>query len=1195
MKKIGLFLTGWCRMLLCVGLAALPSASLGARGELLADQRLNLNLSFGSASLREVVSAFTEQTGVVFSYETSLGKRTLSDVHVVIQDAPLEEMLNTLFYDTGISWKIKDHVVALTAIPSSKKNVSTGSAPSPSANRKPVVTGRVVNEEGEPLVGVNVLVKGTTQGTSTDIDGSYSIAVADDDVLQFTYLGYGSAEWRVGTQTRIDVVLKEDKQMLDEVVVVGYGTVKRRDLVGAVDQVDSKVFSERSNPSISRSLQGAIPNLNISMRDGKPSRAATINIRGTGSIGSGGGALVLIDGVEGDLETVNPQDIASVSVLKDASSAAIYGARGAFGVILVTTKSAEEGETKVTYNGSFSLHARTVKPQLVTDGYEWTTGYINAWNGYYNGQNPLPSYINNIAPYSDSWYKELARRSTDPSLERVRINDKNQYEYFANTDWMDAFYKDFNYSHEHNISVSGGNQNADYYVSGRFYDQDGIYRVGDERYKQYNVRAKGNIRIRPWLRLNNNMDFTVVDYHQPMLYYSLQLPQRMIEHGGQPINPITNPDGTWTYAAVLNGYAGFAEGSSYQQDDKFTMKDKLGIEIDVVKDVLKISGDLSYLFARNKRERVTNMYTGYRGPDTPITVNESQGSTLENLRQDTNYLSSNIYGEYTPKLGDDHTLKLLAGWNLETKKYRGTTIKREGLTVPSKPSFGLMDGLTSDPVVSGYDWSYVGAFFRANYGYQGKYLAEFSCRYDGSSKFPENSKWGFFPSASAAWRVSQEKFWNVSPKAVSNLKLRASYGALGNSNVDPYTYLETFGLSTFGTGSGDAARYLFGQAKLRYTSLPGQIPDNIGWETSKTFDVGLDAGFLNARLNLTADYYIRKTVDMYTVGPTLPDTFGATAPKGNYADMSTYGYEIALSYNDSFKLAGKPFNFGIKATLADYYSIIDRYNNASRKLSDYYEGQRLGEIWGFVCNGLFQSQAEIDAAFGGKGYKNDIMQTSEKYITYPGDMRFEDLNGNDAIDRGSSTVDDPGDRKIIGNSEPRYLYTISLNADWNGFFLSALFDGVGRQQWFPSDESLFWGMYNRPYNQVPTWHLQNYWTEERPNAYLPRYVGYYGPMNANTVNVNTRYLQDVSYIRLKNLQFGYELPKRWISKIGLSKVSVYFSGENLWSWSPLYRHTKDFDVTVASKKSDSDISNSKGDGHNYPVMRSFSFGISITY
>ena len=565
----------------------------------------------------------------------------------------------------------------------------------------------------------------------------------------------------------------------------------------------------------------------------------------------------------------------------------------------------------------------------------------------------------------------------------------------------------------------------------------------------------------------------------------------------------------------------------------------------------------------------------------------------------TTYMATNAYAEFEDTFAEKHYFKALAGYNYEQQDYKSTYSERNGLLMPDAGNINFALGDVMSITGGGSRWRYVGAFFRFNYAYDDRYLLEVNGRYDGSSKFPNNSQWGFFPSASAAWRVSQEKFWNVSPMAVSNLKVRASYGALGNSNVDPYTYLETFGLSTFGTGSGDAARYLFGQAKLRYTSLPGQIPDNIGWETSKTFDVGLDAGFLNGRLNLTADYYVRKTVDMYTVGPTLPDTFGATAPKGNYADMSTYGYEISLSYNDSFRLAGKPFNFGIKTTLADYYSVIDRYNNASRKLSDYYEGQRLGEIWGFVCNGLFQNQAEIDAAFGGKGYKNDIMQTSEKYITYPGDMRFEDLNGNDAIDRGSSTVDDPGDRKIIGNSEPRYIYTISLNADWNGFFLSALFDGVGRQQWFPSDESLFWGMYNRPYNQVPTWHLQNYWTEERPNAYLPRYVGYYGPMNAGTANINTRYLQDVSYIRLKNLQFGYELPKRWISKIGLSKVSVYFSGENLWSWSPLYRYTKDFDVTVANKKSDTDLqsssSDNKGDGHNYPVMRSFSFGISITY
>ena len=335
---------------------------------------------------------------------------------------------------------------------------------------------------------------------------------------------------------------------------------------------------------------------------------------------------------------------------------------------------------------------------------------------------------------------------------------------------------------------------------------------------------------------------------------------------------------------------------------------------------------------------------------------------------------------------------------------------------------------------------------------------------------------------------------------------------------------------------------------------------------------------------------------MYTVGPTLPNTYGASAPKGNYADMSTYGYEISLSYNDTFQLGGKPFHFGLKGTLADYYSIIDRYNNPTRKLSDYYEGQRIGEIWGYVCTGLFQSTEEIATAFDGQPYKNSLMEIPKDHNARPGDMRFADLNGNHDIDNGGDTVDNPGDRKIIGNSEPRYMYTISLSADWNGLFLSALFDGVGKQDWYPSAESTFWGQYNRPYNQLPTWHIGNYWTETHRDAYLPRYTAYYPPFYKGLAN--TRYLQDVSYIRLKNFQFGYNLPQKWISKIGLSKVSVYFSGENLWSWSPLYRHTRDYDVLTASKGSDTDLSGSnvnKGDAMNYPTMRIFSLGISITY
>ena len=656
-----------------------------------------------------------------------------------------------------------------------------------------------------------------------------------------------------------------------------------------------------------------------------------------------------------------------------------------------------------------------------------------------------------------------------------------------------------------------------------------------------------------------------------------------------PLTQTRNEDGSYNVYPfgdpfVKNPYMNESDDVYKDKTEEWKLFLRFFAQIDLAKG-LTFNTNFAYSPAFSSR--------GYYYDNRSVSYTDERNVAFMHNNRKADWVWNNVLS-YKRQFGR-HNIDLTAVYEMQNRQTVNASMSGKDQESPAYLWYNMGRLTDSKSLSSGFVRSQmVSVVGRVQYSYDDRYIVTASFREDGASQLSPGHKWAFFPSGAIAWRISEEPFLK-DVEWISNLKLRASYGALGNSNVDPYTYLETFGLSTFGTGSGDAARYLFGQAKLRYTSLPGQIPDNIGWETSKTFDVGLDAGFLNGRLNLTADYYIRKTVDMYTVGPTLPDTFGATAPKGNYADMSTYGYEIALSYNDSFKLAGKPFNFGIKATLADYYSIIDRYNNASRKLSDYYEGQRLGEIWGFVCNGLFQSQAEIDAAFGGKGYKNDIMQTSEKYITYPGDMRFEDLNGNDAIDRGSSTVDDPGDRKIIGNSEPRYLYTISLNADWNGFFLSALFDGVGRQQWFPSDESLFWGMYNRPYNQVPTWHLQNYWTEERPNAYLPRYVGYYGPMNANTVNVNTRYLQDVSYIRLKNLQFGYELPKRWISKIGLSKVSVYFSGENLWSWSPLYRHTKDFDVTVASKKSDSDISNSKGDGHNYPVMRSFSFGISITY
>ena len=486
-------------------------------------------------------------------------------------------------------------------------------------------------------------------------------------------------------------------------------------------------------------------------------------------------------------------------------------------------------------------------------------------------------------------------------------------------------------------------------------------------------------------------------------------------------------------------------------------------------------------------------------------------------------------------------------------------------------------------------WNVAGFFARLNYSYDNRYLLELNGRYDGSSKFPTYSQWGFFPSASIAWRPSMEHWWHVNPKYVSSLKFRASYGELGNGNVAAYSFLERF---SFGNLSG----YLLdGENKRRYTSIPSQIPDNLSWETAQTLDVGMDIAFLNGKINFTGDWYLRRSYNMFTVGPTLPDTYGASSPKGNYADMDTYGFELSLSYNDSVQLGDSPLNYGIKATLADNRSFITKYNNPTGSLSDYYVGQEVGEIWGLVCNGLFQTQSQIDDYYGpGDPYVNNIFQYASGYRISPGDMIVEDLNGNKEIDTGSNTVTDPGDKTIIGNTTPRYRYSFTLNLEWKGFYASAFFQGVGKQDWYPSGESPFWGQYNRPYNQAYKWMLGNYWTKENPDAYLPRYTGYYHPFFKSWAN--TRYLQNVAYLRLQNVQIGWNLPKKWLEPIRLEGASVYFSGENLFTWSPLHKWTQDFDVVTVTQKSDNDInSDNKGDGFNYPTMKTFSLGFTLTF
>jgi len=1054
------------------------------------------------------------------------------------------------------------------------------------------IKGIVVAEDEQPLVGVTISTKEGSK-VASDEQGNFTIHVKQGDIITASMMGYKEEVILFKNEKSIRFVLTAQEKNLDEVVVIGYGTTKRKNLVGAVDQISGDKLQNRGNMNISRALQGQMPGLNISMRDGKPSRGASLNIRGTGSIGAGGSALILIDGVEGDMTAVNPDDVESVSVLKDASSAAIYGARGAFGVVLITTKRAGQGKPKVSYSGGYTINERMIKMEenIVSNGLQWTDGWYKAYMEGMDLGTP-PAGINNVFKYSTDWYNELVKRNGDDSLEKMRVNALGEYEYFGNTNWFDIIYKDLNLSNEHNVSVTGGGENANYYVSGRVYDQDGIYTAGDENYRQYNFRAKGEVKILPTLTLNNNTDFIRRNIHQPMVMYDQQLLPRQLEHQGYPMTLERNLDGTWTEASVYSGWAGFVEGTSYQKNNKFDLRNTTTLTYEILPKSLIAKVDFTYLYNHSDRTRVENMYDYYTGPD--IKKSRQTFSSLEQWNYINQYMGSNATINYIPELtNDNHSLNILAGFNIEEKITRNTKAYRRGLLYPNKPSFALMDGDYYSLDQTGSEWAYAGALFRVNYGYKGKYLVEFSGRYDGSSKFPSNQQWGLFPSASLAWRASDETFIKDNVSWISDLKVRASVGSLGNGNVNPFLFLPTMNIAR--------TSYIIGDGLQPYTYLPANIPESLTWERSTTYDLGVDLTTLNNRLTMIFDYYERYTQDMFTVGPELPQTFGATIPKGNNADLKTKGWEISLAWSDQFDVAGKPFHYDLKGMVWDNRSWITKFNNSEKLLSmGYYEGMEIGEIWGYTTDGLFKDQNDISNYTALVDQSKIIVSGSN--VLKPGDLKFIDLNGDGQINTGSNTVDDPGDRTIIGNESIRIQYGFNVNMNWNNIGISAFFQGVGKRNWYPAKESAyFWGQYNRPYGYMLKEHTgDNVWSEENQNteAYWPRYRGYLANNANRSMTVTSdKFLQNVAYLRLKNIQLNYTFDKSVVSKFGFQHLKLFVSGENIFTWSPLYKHTKSFDPEVI-EPGDTDFrstSGSDGDGYGYPMLRTFSFGLNLTF
>ena len=774
--------------------------------------------------------------------------------------------------------------------------------------------------------------------------------------------------------------------------------------------------------------------------------------------------------------------------------------------------------------------------------------------------------------------------------------------YFGSYNWLDHVYKDYTTATTHDIGVRGSTKKLTYNLTGRYFNQGGIYKIGDENYNTFNIRAKAKLQINKWLAIDNNTSVFRSKSNQPMFSNTSAIGHQIDQHG-QPVFVPYNEDGTWSLSGVKTAYASFFEGNTGQDDSNLVLNTTLGATIDIIPEVLKVRGDFSYKATRRWRERYRAPLTFYAKPGVVTEYVTQAGSYKSRWTYDTDYITANAVLTWTPKLNEKHDLNVVGGWNLEDYRYDRNYLQRLGMLIPEMyNSFELFDG---EMKVEQNDSSYgiIGFFGRANYTFLRRYIFEASARYDGSSKFPSNSQWGLFPSFSIGWRVSEEPWMKWSRGWMENLKLRANYGSLGNGTISPYSFLETMGISK--------SSVIFDGGYVNYTKNPDVVPSTLTWETVTTYDVGLDFDILKSRLSFSGDYYVRNTTDLITVGYELPQIYGASAPKGNFAALQTKGWEATLSWRDSFKLAGKDFNYSIKGSIWDTRTWVDEYTSTSGDILDYYTGKELGEIWGFRTDGIFRSNKEANAWATDSYHKN-----GSNFRAYAGDLKFLDLNGDGKIDYGKGTLDDWGDLDRIGNTTPRYQYGINLDFKWNGIGLSMFFQGVGKRDWYPMVETAyFWGQYNRPYSgylmktqtgdnyaqidySTENWVVTNY----DKNPYWSRRVGYSANRNVGPLTVeNDHYLQNAAYIRLKNLTVDYSFPKKMLEKANIQGLRVYCSMENLWTWSPMFKHTDMFDpegIGVGDSDFDSTSNiglSGIGDGMSYPMLRTITFGVGLTF
>ena len=1014
-------------------------------------------------------------------------------------------------------------------------------------------TGVVVDQNGETVIGASVVVKGTTNGTITGLDGDFSIPnVKKGDVIVVSYVGYMNSEI-IWEGKPLKIALKEDSKTLDEVVVVGYATVKKANLTGAVSAVDDKVLADRPIVNLGQGLQGTIPNLNITT-SGQPGKGSSFNVRGETSI-NGGSPLVLVDGVQMDPNLINPQDVASVSVLKDAASASIYGARAAYGVILITTKSGRKNmPTQVSFDASVSFNSPTTRPEYM-NSMEYAH-WMNAANNTTSGRDLLSQEeMEHIEAYFYDPVNNLpVFVAKDPSSWQYGNCQAGKYAYCGNTDWMKEMYKKTYPVQKYNVNINGGSDKATYYTSVGYMDQGSLMRYGDEGFRKFNMVNNINYDINNWMHVS--MKTSYIRTELDGLAQDAVHGESWIGNDTQPLMPVKHPDGNWSGQGNYTNFAAVLDEMGSRKTTKNDFWNTLALKLTPLKGLtINMDYTFNYYAEHGKVHRKTFNEYGIDGKFLQVFQHSRPNGVSESQANDT-YNAFNLFGDYELTLGK-HYFKVMAGYNQETKHTRGFSASRDELISNDLPS---MDAATGEKYVGNSDdsWATRSGFFRVNYSFADRYLLEVNGRYDLSSKFPKDDRSVFSPSFSLGWKLSEESWFKQATNGFfDELKIRASYGSLANQALDNgwYAYLSNYGTGTLG--------YIMGGKQPQYVLPGGLVSNTVTWEKVTQWDLGLDFVILQNRLKGTFDYYQRKTTDMLGPGRILPNILGMSEPLENAADMVTRGWELALTWNDQLD---NGLHYSVGFNLSDTRAEITKYDNPTKSLSSpYYEGQIVGDIWGYESS-LFQSADEIASA-------PDQSKLDGGISKVPGDIRFMDIDGNGVVDYGENTVDKPGDMKIIGNNKARYRYGFNISADWKGFDLGIFFQGVGKRDLmlpytFKWQYGSMW--------QVPTAVGNDYWREDNAEGWLP--VARFNGSQALGQN-QTRYLLDASYLRLKSLSFGYTLPVSLTKQWGIQKCRVYFTGENLLT----FKHTPEgFDPEL-------------DDPYKYPQQKSLALGLNVVF